>query len=910
MAKKTFGEIQPWDGTSGTGAEAREVVKDNFDLVNEAIDDLILPAGEIDQKINARIVAVEGDSITLVLSQDAITKLLFTKVNKDAVKQVAGNSESDLMSQKAVTDSLDLKFDKASLESARSQSTTKAPTSKLLDDELKKVDSYLLPQFTITGLAYTNGTIGDNNVWIRTDYIPIDRSRNIVVKGEYNNASVALLYFVDQYKNFISAVASSVVSTQSEYTLLAANIPANAVYVIATTRLAYIVDSYVKINVHGCTKAIQERVSENTSEINTIKPILELDTTTTWQLANDTFPVESAYLQVGIGQYSKKMTETITLSAVQINEVKTGTNIGNYDVLYRIYKVKRTVAYIGPRQVPHIGIQPSDVLIKSGKITINNSYSSPIIELGEFVTLNVDEQIVVYLCQQTNLTTIGINGAGLADSLGNDDKTSNSVLFYLDATTPFTSAWYGSTINETTNRGRFAKALTLIKQPLYATTDYVDESVSDLKEYVDGLSAVEISLPDKINATVGDTLQLFYRGMVKAPNPYIYDILVSCSKGKQFPRYFEYFPVAGDVGTTTFKVEVKNKDGVVLGTKTCNLVTKAAVQSPASIKKILCVGDSLTSSGVWCQEASRRLIGTGGTPAGLALSNISFLGRKTGGGIGFEGTGGWTWDSYATVGRQAYKFILSGVVTPPAIDSTYTNNGVTYTVSEVNITGGTGYISATGSGAPTASGTLTRTSGAGDATLSFSSFTTDSGNPFWEADTNSLNFSQYVNNYMGGGCDAIYFLLTWNGQSPWKTDFSSMITTAKTLIDHIHTSYPSCAIKIMGIQVPSLNGGMGANYGATGTSYADTYGNVVTVLNMNKAYQDWCNDAAYSDFMEFVNVSAQFDSENNMPETDKAVNTRATKTEKIGTNGVHPSTEGYYQIGDAVFRNFVANFCQ
>lgn len=94
------------------------------------------------------------------------------------------------------------------------------------------------------------------------------------------------------------------------------------------------------------------------------------------------------------------------------------------------------------------------------------------------------------------------------------------------------------------------------------------------------------------------------------------------------------------------------------------------------------------------------------------------------------------------------------------------------------------------------------------------------------------------------------------------------------------------------------------------TSYSDTYGNVVTVLNMNKAYQDWCNEAAYSSFLEFVNVSSQFDSENNMPETDKAVNARSTKTEKIGTNGVHPSTEGYYQIGDVVFRDFVANFCQ
>ena len=163
---------------------------------------------------------------------------------------------------------------------------------------------------------------------------------------------------------------------------------------------------------------------------------------------------------------------------------------------------------------------------------------------------------------------------------------------------------------------------------------------------------------------------------------------------------------------------------------------------------------------------------------------------------------------------------------------------------------------------------------------------------------------------MNGKCDVIYFLLTWNGQTEWKTDFSDVIATAKLLIDHIHANYPQCKIKIMGIQVPSISGGMGANYGATGKGYADTFGMVVTALNMNRAYQDWCNEPAYKSFLEYTDVASQFDSENNMPEADKQVNTRSAKTEKIGTNGVHPATEGYYQIADVVYRNFVANFCQ
>lgn len=40
MVQKTFEEIKPWDGSSGTGAEAREVIKQNFVKVNEGFDEL------------------------------------------------------------------------------------------------------------------------------------------------------------------------------------------------------------------------------------------------------------------------------------------------------------------------------------------------------------------------------------------------------------------------------------------------------------------------------------------------------------------------------------------------------------------------------------------------------------------------------------------------------------------------------------------------------------------------------------------------------------------------------------------------------------------------------------------------------------------------------------------------------
>ena len=54
-----------------------------------------------------------------------------------------------------------------------------------------------------------------------------------------------------------------------------------------------------------------------------------------------------------------------------------------------------------------------------------------------------------------------------------------------------------------------------------------------------------------------------------------------------------------------------------------------------------------------------------------------------------------------------------------------------------------------------------------------------------------------------------------------------------------------------------------------------------------------------------VNLSGQFDSDNNMPENNRVVNVRNTKTEIYQTNGIHPANSGYMQIADAVYREFV-----
>ena len=411
-------------------------------------------------------------------------------------------------------------------------------------------------------------------------------------------------------------------------------------------------------------------------------------------------------------------------------------------------------------------------------------------------------------------------------------------------------------------------------------------------------SAIQISLPDKIFAVVGDTLQVFYQGFAKCVDIENYNVLITCSKGKQYHRYFEYTPAAADVGTTTFGVAIYDNNKNLLGSASCTLVTLAQPSAPSSEKKFMCVGDSLTANGVWVAEAYRRLTGSGGTPAGLNLNNITFGGSKTKDGAGYIGMSGWSWDNFVSNSRAAFRFTLSG--TPSlSMGAVYSNNGHNYQIIEIIDNTILCETSST-SNTPSASGTLTKVSGGGDASLTFSSAVADAANPFW--DGSKVSFTNYVNTYLGGSVDYVYTLLSWNGV---YGTISSIMESVKTFADALHRDYPNAKLRLMGLQFPSMKLMM-PTYGASGSGYADTYAMYIKAIELQEAFKEFANSEGYSTWVEHINVAAEFDSEYNMPITQKNVNTRnSTYQEPYTNNGVHPGDAGYLQIGDVAYRSIV-----
>lgn len=172
--------------------------------------------------------------------------------------------------------------------------------------------------------------------------------------------------------------------------------------------------------------------------------------------------------------------------------------------------------------------------------------------------------------------------------------------------------------------------------------------IADMGGAFPSFNSPRLMLPTDISAVVGDTLQVFTRGVVEYPDPYVLPQKWVSAKGSAFPRFWEFTPEVGDVGSHTLTVTVTDDEQATVVTGSTSIVVKAAA-NPASLKTIMCLGDSLTNGVLWPQETYRRLTQSGGTPAGDEFSNFDFVGDQAFPNYATQaafGHAGWAWATY------------------------------------------------------------------------------------------------------------------------------------------------------------------------------------------------------------------------------------------------------------------------
>lgn len=447
----------------------------------------------------------------------------------------------------------------------------------------------------------------------------------------------------------------------------------------------------------------------------------------------------------------------------------------------------------------------------------------------------------------------------------------------------------------------------------------VSPTIMSRLETVEGAKQIVIS--GNVFAVVGDKLQIFYKSFIEGLTDT--DIVkFSCDIGKNYPRYWEVTPVAGNVGNHTITINIYDSNGGITTSKTCILKVVSA-SNPGSMKNVLCIGDSTMANGQIPIEASRRIKGTSGTatsPAPLSLSNISFTGRKENADhtVGWEGTGGWTFVNYMQAGVDAVRFTVTGA-TDINIDDVYSINSFRLRIAEINVTSGNGNIRCTFDYKPSGSswdataqtGTLTKYSGNGQQTIAFTAWVSESFQPFWNNNTNTFDIETYVDTYCGGHADVICILLGINSvisRDPFASMEDLVNNYAKVFAGMIHEQLPSSKIIMSTLPPASPNGGIGSNYGSGANSGAfNSAGFAHKIFEYNKLLLGLNADSSVNSYLTVINTHAQFDPEYGYPSENVPVNGRQTETIQMQTNAVHPNDGGYWQLSDAMaFRTVLA----
>ena len=427
---------------------------------------------------------------------------------------------------------------------------------------------------------------------------------------------------------------------------------------------------------------------------------------------------------------------------------------------------------------------------------------------------------------------------------------------------------------------------------------------------------IDVVLPDHYDLVVGDTFQLFYRGIIEAVNPYCYDIVALCEKGSNFPRYYEYTPE--EAGEHLLTISVYGNDKTLLASGQTVLKVHEVKKSPEKPVNIICVGASQTSNGIWINEVFRRLTATDGEPKGHGLEGFHFIGTCHKKNVNFEAYGGWGWRSFLFHGDNVYASVwitCKHDKTPEDQHSLWTDATGASWILETIEKDRLKFKRNRQHVPKPEKGQLIRHAEHALHTepVKIEESVYEAPNPFWNEETEAVDFVSYCQKHGYEKIDAVYILLAYNGQRsdrpPVEEHCRNTVAMGRQFVDILHEQCPDTIVKIMGPIVPSVNGGTGYNYGAK-YPYCDDYDQTRLVLEFNRVFEAWTQEEKYRDFMEFINLSGQFDSEYNMPSAPKTVNTRSKVTEIVGTNGLHPLPEGYLQMADAIYRNMVKEFCQ
>ena len=194
-----------------------------------------------------------------------------------------------------------------------------------------------------------------------------------------------------------------------------------------------------------------------------------------------------------------------------------------------------------------------------------------------------------------------------------------------------------------------------------------------------------------------------------------------------------------------------------------------------------------------------------------------------------------------------------------------------------------------------ASGKLIKQSipGSGKAEITYNQGTSCPYNPFWNPDTNQLDFKYYINYWEFENPDIIILQFTWNDLPKFATtaQCETFASNLKIVVERIHEQLPACKV-IFSIE-PA-----GAILSNQGTYFID--GSHYTRLTLNEVLQQQFDNEAYP-YLFIAPSYAFVDRRNSFNTTTDNPNDNYPNDEiEYSTDGVHCNTQGMQQIADCL----------
>jgi len=178
-------------------------------------------------------------------------------------------------------------------------------------------------------------------------------------------------------------------------------------------------------------------------------------------------------------------------------------------------------------------------------------------------------------------------------------------------------------------------------------------------------------------------------------------------------------------------------------------------------------------------------------------------------------------------------------------------------------------------------------------------------NPFWNPNTNAIDFNYYKSNY-GMNPD---FLMIWLGTNGIALDPTTNASRIITFLNGLKNSGASALpIFIVHTLYRGDQNGIGRQSGTDGFTAIPAWKlqEDRKVFNLHNEIYRLAKDI---ENVFLIPISAEHDSEYNFTPANDAtpVNPRAWQTEPMASEATHPQNAGYMQIADAMYSSFAAN---